>query len=320
MKALLIQVDGTWPNLALMKISRACKLLGYTVALIQMHGPTLGLIPFEPDWVYVSCVFSENKGYAHRLKEIFSKNHKVQGVQIGGPGTGTRTTLPDHMEHLMPDYDLYGIHYSIGFTSRGCFRKCPWCLVPKLEGRIRDHAPITEFWHPDHKQLILLDNNFLASPKWRDNLAFIHDHALLVNFSQGLDIRLINDDNAELLSTVRFRSPSFKSRYLYFAFDTPDIEDQVRRGVAILGHHGVKPFRLMFYMLCGYNTTHEEDLYRFNVLRELGCDMYIMRYNNRHDDPWLNHFTRWVNSRIYKSCALEDYDHGNSQDIVGPHV
>jgi len=60
-------------------------------------------------------------------------------------------------------------------------------------------------------------------------------------------------------------------------------------------------------MLVGFNTTFEEGLYRFNVLRELGADPFVMIYNNRKDKPLLRHFARWVNKRIYKSSGWEDY-------------
>lgn len=314
MRVLLIQVDGKWPNLALMKLSAYHKGLGDEVALMKMKVPNFGLIPFEPDWVYVSYIFSKNKGYAHGLKKFFK--NKVQGLQIGGPGLEFKTVLPDFIEHLMPDYDLYGIDYSMGFTSRGCIRKCPWCIVPKLEGSLRNHASIREFLSPEHNKLILLDNNFLASSKWRENIDFILEHKLKISFTQGLDIRLVTDDNAKYLSKVDYYTAAFKGRYLYFAFDTPQIEKDVRRGVKILEQHGIPPYRLRFYMLCGFNTTHQEDMHRFKILRELGCDIMVMRYNGKLDDPWINYFYRWVNGRGFRACSWEEYDQGNSQEII----
>ena len=63
-------------------------------------------------------------------------------------------------------------------------------------------------------------------------------------------------------------------------------------------------------MLCGYNTTHEEDLYRFNRLQELGIDPFVMIYDNRKDDPWIRHFSRYINRWIFRSVPLEKYKGG----------
>jgi len=195
----------------------------------------------------------------------------------------------------------------MGYTSRGCIRRCPFCIVWKKEGNIRDHASISEFWNVGYPKLILLDNSFLASPKWKENMEFLVTHQIPVNFSQGLDIRLVNDDNIVWLRLIDSRTISFLSRMYYFAFDDPAIEDEVRKGVALLRKHGIRPRYLTFYMLCGFNTTHEEDMHRFEVLRELGAWPYVMKYNDRQDDPWLNDFDRWVNARMHKVCSFQNY-------------
>jgi len=308
MNVLLVHVDGKWPNLVLMKLSAHHKAQGDHVDLRKIRKVSLGFFDLKPNIVYISCIFSWNEPLARKILDYLSKGATIR---IGGPGIGQFNIerLPDHIEHLMPDYSLYGIDYSMGFTSRGCPRVCPFCLVPKLEGNIRDHAPISEFHHPKHEKIILLDNNFLASPKWKENLWYILGHKLAVNFSQGLDIRLVNDYNANLLAHTRFMGPSFKKRRLHFAFDDSATEQSVRRGVETLKTHGVSPDYLMFYMLCGYKEPYnfEDDMYRFKVLRELGTHPYVMRYNYRRDIPILNHFARWVNYRVYKKCEFNEY-------------
>ena len=293
MKVLLINVDSKIPNLPLMKLS----------AFHKENGDTVGTNIVNPDKVSISCVFEKNKAKALGIAKLFNCE-----VEVGGYGVNDKQ-LPYEIEHIMPDYSLYAIHYSIGFTSRGCPRKCPWCIVPNKEGPIREHAPISEFLHPKHRKLVLLDNNFLASPKWKEKLEFIIKKRLEVNFTQGLDIRLIDDEKAKWLRLVKFRTLTFRTEMLHFAFDTPEIESEVRRGVAILKKHGIRPHKLTFYFLCGFNTTHEEDMHRFKVIRELGANPYCMKYNDRRDDEWLNHFDRWVNTHppLYKVCSFEDY-------------
>ena len=320
MKVVLVHVDGKMPNPALMKLSAFHKKHNDSVMLVKMKDylhPPLEL--FTADSMYASCIFDWSDKKVKLLTDFAnwkkSKNPNF-GFQIGGSGYNVSLTLPDEIEHTMPDYSLYGIDYSMGFTSRGCIRNCPWCIVPKKEGVIRDHASISEFHDPKHSKLILLDNNFLASPKWKDNLFHIIEHKLQVNFNQGLDIRLINDYNANLLAHCQFRNWTFKSELLHFAFDEPKIEDAVRKGVEILKTHGISPRKLMFYMLVGFNTTFEEDIYRFNVLRELGLNPFVMIYNNRKDKPLLRHFARWVNKTVYKKCSFKNYKHGNSEKVI----
>lgn len=296
MKVLLIDVDSQIPNLALMKISAWHKNRGDQVIF--------GKETSRPDKVYISCIFSQYRARALGIAKMFNGICKVE---VGGYGINDKQ-LPNEVEHVMPDYSLYpNMEFSIGYTSRGCIRKCPWCIVWKKEGSIRDHAPISQFWNGHHKKIVLLDNNFLASPKWKENIEFLVLHRLSVSLCQGLDIRLVNDENALWLSLLDSQTMNFGCRMYYFAFDDPTIEDAVRKGVAILKKHGIKPYYLTFYMLCGFNTTHKEDMHRFNVLRELGTWPYVMKYNDRSDDLWLNHFDRWVNGRIHKVCSFSDY-------------
>lgn len=297
MNVLLIDVDCKFPNLALMKISAWHKKQGDNVLFKN--------IACKPDKVYISCIFSWNREKALGLAE-FWRDLGCE-VEVGGTGIDLHKELPFEVEHTMPDYSLYGIRYSLGFTSRGCIRNCPWCIVPKKEGKIRDHAPIDEFYVPYWKKLILLDNNFLASPKWYENLKEIIARKIKVCFNQGLDIRLIDNENAKMLSQTRYYDDQFKSRRLYFAFDQPNIESEVIEGIETLKRHGVPPRHLMFYVLVGFNTTFEEDFHRFEILNKFGTLPFIMIYNNRKDKPILRHFARWVNKRYYKIVSWQDY-------------
>lgn len=114
----LIQVDGTMPNLALMKLSTWHEAKGDKVFLIRTQTISKTLMNF--DKVYISCIFEENRTRATELAKQF------KDAEVGGVGVGSNT-LPDEVEHLMPDYDLYGCDFSFGFTSRGCMRKCEFC-------------------------------------------------------------------------------------------------------------------------------------------------------------------------------------------------
>lgn len=310
MNILLLQIDGTMPNLALMKLSAYHKNRGDKVVL-QNH---LFNNPIRPDKVYISCVFAQNAGDALGIAKMFDCP-----VEVGGPGVDWNKELPEEIEHIKPDYDLYGIDYSMGFFSRGCFRNCPWCIVPKKEGNIHFHAPISEFWDPRHDKLILLDNNLLACAEWKEALEFIIVHKLKVNFNQGLDIRLIDNEEANWLNKIHAFTSTFKTPMFHFAFDHTNYENLLRQGVNILEKHGISAYRQTFYVLCGFDVEAEDytwdyflenDYYRFKVLRELGVHPYIMKYNDRKDIPILNAFDRWVNTHppLYKVCDFKDYD------------
>ena len=299
-KILLIDIDriaskqNTLPNLPLMKLSRYHKKLGDKICLNKCD---------DPDILYISCVFTWHRAYAFQVKKMY-ESLGVK-VEVGGSGVDIKKELPYEVEHFKPDYNLYKIDYSMGFTSRGCIRRCPWCIVPKKEGYIKDHAPLEEFLDPRFDKLILLDNNFLASPNWEKNLREIIARRLKVNFNQGLDIRLIDRYNAKLLYKTRFYNHNFNHRQLHFAWDLPQIEDQVMKGIKILFDVGFKPWNLMFYVLVGYNTSFEEDMYRVKKLIQLRIDPFVMIYRDfsgkpQRINPILKHFARWVNKRIYK--------------------
>jgi hypothetical protein len=292
-KILLVQVDGKMPNLALMKISRWHKKQGDDVFLQNIRN--------EPDKVYISCIFSKNKPKALGIAKMFNCQ-----TELGGYGIND-AQLPHEIEHTMPDYSLYGVQYSMGYTSRGCIRKCPWCIVPQKEGDIRDNAHFDEFYVPEWRKLILWDNNFLASPKWYQNLKEMIARKVKVSFSQGNDIRLVDQEKARLLAKVHYYDKKFIKRRLYFAFDTPQIESQVIKGIETLVKVGVRREHLMFYELVGHSTTFQEDYHRFEVLTKEGVKPFIMIYNNRKDQPILRHFARWVNKRYYEVCDFPNY-------------
>jgi len=293
MKVLLVEVDGKMPNLALMKLS----------SFHKAQGDTVGFNVAEPDLVYISCIFTQNLAQAKGISSFYPHSKAL----VGGPGIGEPNSLPKHVEHLMPDYDLYGIDYSLGFTTRGCIRSCPFCIVPKLEGHFREYAKISEFHHPDHDKIILLDNNILASKRLDEKIDYLLDHDLKVSVCQGLDARLTTERIATRLTDLQSYNVHFTKQFYYFAWDLMENERDVLRGLQNMIDAGTHARKLMVYTLVGFNTTHDQDWYRFKKLREIGVDPFIMKYNNRKDDAFLNHFARWVNKRIYKVCEFSDY-------------
>ena len=262
MNVLLVDVDKSrFPNLALMKLSAWHKQRGDNVFLNRTKRSV--------DKIYISVVFNWNRDRALQLFHAYrSLNYDVK---IGGYPVNSDLLEPQ-IEHIQPDYDLYGVDYSMGFTSRGCIRACEFCIVYAKEGPIHPVAEISEFLHPDHEKLLLLDNNLLASPKWEDVLTDIRERDVAVDFNQGLDIRLIDERRAEALSSVKLL------QFLRFSFDNVASEAPFRKGMKKLLAAGVKPRDISVYVLVGFNTTFREDMKRFRILKSFKVNAYPMIY------------------------------------------
>ena len=304
MKMLLIDADKTgFPNLALMQLSTHLKEHDHRVNFGSMGG--------TPDIVFVSCIFSKNKEKALSVGSYYPDAIKVYG------GTGIeKNNHVQYFSHKYPDYSLYPeVDYSVGFLTRGCFRKCPWCVVPKKEGYIRKHSPLAEFDNPDFKKIMLLDNNLLACPDHINLLKELADTGKKVCITQANDIRLITEENAAALVNIRSYDTKFKNKRYYFSWDTPQIEPQVIKGIETLLDAGLKAKELQFYVLINFDTTYKEDIHRVQTLIDYGCKPYVMLYNKRKG-TYHHHLKRWVEGRFCQILPWKDYDSGDSQKWI----
>ncbi len=280
----LFDIDSKYHNLALMKLSAWHKQKGDET---ELYNP---LWHSTYDTIYCS--------------KIFRKSHKNDGyvrenMICGGSGFEYLTLLPEYIEHIKPDYGLYDLKYSLGFTTRGCIRNCKFCIVPEKEGKIREHAEVEEFLNSESNIVVLLDNNFLALPSHIKKLQLFINKNWRIDFNQGLDLRLINKENAELLTKLKIY------KRLRFSWDFLKIEEEVKKGLNMLFKAGFKPSRIMVYMLCDYDTTFEEDFYRFEELIKLKVDPFVMIYDGFSQARELRDFSHWVNKRLYKICNWE---------------
>ena len=247
-----------FPNLALMKLSAYYKRQGYEVSL---NFPL-----FQSELTFASCVFTWN---FNSMPEGYLPSTTI----CGGSGINYAVVLPDEIENIMPDYSLYQADFSLGFTSRGCIRQCPFCIVPKKEGGIRAVASIYDFWDRKHKKIVLLDNNLFASPEWRSVLTDLAREKIETDFNQGLDIRLLDEEKIAYLKRV-------KTKQLRFAFDDLRIEKAVRKGIELLLKNGYSPRHLTFYVLIGFNPAVEEAVERMKILNGYGVSVFPMLYKD----------------------------------------
>ncbi len=279
----LCQVDGKLPNLALMKLSAWHKAQGDEVGWWS---------PMEQfDRVYAAKVFDFSPDNAY-LPQTAIK---------GGTGYDLTTNLPPEVESCFPDYSLYpAMDYALGFTTRGCVRRCPFCVVPRKEGALRVVGDLSNFWYGQH-DVVLLDNNLTAAPM--DHFRMVCEQLLecdvRVDFNQGLDLRLMTDAHAEQLARLRLR------KQIHFAWDNMSDELAVRTGLTTMARH-MPLTRVMVYVLIGYDSTPAEDYYRVMELQAIGVDPFVMPFNKR--DSYQRAFTRWCNHKaIFRSTDWAHY-------------
>ena len=272
----LYNLEPRYLNLALEKINIYHQQLGDTVSR-QYQPLEHGLY----DRVYCSSMFT----WTH-------KSYITDDMICGGTGFNLTAVLPPEIESIIP-------RINVGFTTRGCIRACPFCVVPEKEGMIRRVADIGDIWDGTSTDIVLLDNNILALRDWfltvcRD----LRESNLVVDFNQGLDIRLVDDGIAYQISNLKHK------KQIRFAWDLMQDESRVLNGLNLMLQY-VQPYKIMVYVLAGYNTTEEEDLHRIRTLSSRGVDPFVMSYNK---NPRCRHLARWVNHKaIFKSVPWKDY-------------
>lgn len=290
MKILLADVDSKIPNLALMKISSHHKELGDEV----------GFDVSNPDKIYASVVFTKNAWKARALKFMYPDTE----IEMGGSGIDLSKTLSSELEYLKPDYDLYPSEYSMGFTTRGCIRKCPFCIVPEKEGKIKRWQHISEFHDSRFDKVVCLDNNITADQAWFfENTDYVLENNLKFNAIQGLDIRILTPETAERIHELRWDGQ------IHFAWDNMVDEVAVRTGISILKQAGIKTrHNVTFYVLVGFNTTEDEDKYRCRTLKKLNCNPFVIQYAK---NKWTRKIAWWANRKqAFWAFDIDELDRG----------
>ena len=284
----LIDVDShNYPNLALMKISAWEKSQGNEVEWWN------GLKHY--DRVYQAKVFDNT--YSADNEFVINADEIIKG----GTGYGLDNKLPDEIEHIYPDYELYGIHdTAYGFLTRGCPRHCKFCIVGDKEGLVSHKvADLSEFWQ-GQRYIEILDPNLLACKARTELLDELIESGGVVNFNQGLDVRLLTRDNAEQINHI-------KTSMIHFAWDnyeqtTRKCLERAREWIKKDGYH------VRVYVLTNFNTTLEQDLERVYTIRDIGFDPYVMVYDKPHAPREIKRLQRWCNAKwAFRSCEFSEY-------------
>lgn len=335
-----------FPNLVCEKLSAYWKNKGATVELLLNYNNLE-----KYDAVYISKVFTDTPCPDCLYDDKWLAKHPK--IHVGGVGFyyDKAPNLPDEIEHHMPDYDLYNewifnnvkeaeelaikqnkkfnktsymvqykeyLEYSIGFLTRGCFRKCEFC-VNKKYNHVFKHSPLEEFYDSTKKKICLLDDNFLGYSKWKEMLQNLIDTKKAFKFKQGLDERILTDEKIKML---------FNSNYdgdFTFAFDNVSDYELIHKKLKLIRE--TKPKKGMrFYVLVGFESTDTKDIenafIRIELLLKYRCTPYIMRFQNKNEAPWKDSkyrslyvaIARWCNQvNIVKKMSFRQFCEANQK-------
>jgi hypothetical protein len=264
--------NATYFPISLLKIGAWLKSEGHKTALFRDTLPSPGAF----DEIWVSTLFTYQ--IPHSLGIVRAAVKRTKRVRVGGVAA---TLLPEKFrgENIFvhqgllpevedyegpPDYSLldYGPVYSIAHTSRGCVRKCGFCMVSTLEPKFQHRTDWSSklIDHPDANRILFYDNNWLAKPvrMLREDTEQIRRlmeerKGLIVDFNQGLDCRLLTEEKADLVAGIPIRP-------VRFAFDSMEEDGHFQRATELMIARGHKEF--IAYVLYNFNDSPEDFYYR----------------------------------------------------------
>ena len=322
----------------------------YTWALY--HDSLIGLATLNSyDRIYVSKVFTDTP-IPDSVIELSESD--PERIKIGGTGFyfDKAPNLPDEIEHHMPDYHLYdewiqqevskakaqaeqrGItfnesrfmvqfkeytDYSIGFLTRGCFRKCKFCVNQKYN-HVFLHSPLEEFYDPERKKICLLDDNVMGCSHWKELFEQLIATGKAFKFKQGMDERILTDEKCKYLFSAKYDGD------YTFAFDNIADYDLIHEKLQLIRKYASPKANIKFYVLVGFESTDEHDIEnafkRIELLMRYRCLPYIMRYQNKNESPWKHsvyrgmyiQLARWANQpSLFKKKSFREYCELNQQ-------
>jgi len=314
-----------------MKLSGYYKSQNNNVKLITDYNK---LMENQFDKIFMSKVFTDT--------EVPEWVINLPNIKIGGTGFfyDKAEHLPDYIEHHKPDYHLYDewvddklinggkkldyiyyIDYSIGFTTRGCFRKCKFC-VNKNYDKVELHSPIEEFLDKDRKYICLLDDNILGFGQWKTILESLQKTNKRFEYKQGMDLRLMTDEKAKILN-----ESNYIGKYI-FAFDNIDDKEEIEQKLKLWKKYCISDQTTKLYIFCGFDRDNKWDynfwvkdikntFERIKILMKYGCLSYIMRFNRYEESPYRGTYinlARWCNQpNFYTKTSYRKYCEMNQE-------
>lgn len=305
-----------------MKISGYYKGLGCLVRLIESYEE---LKNNNYDDIFISKVFDFSK-IDESILELNNVHYGGTGFFFdGGPD------LPYEIEHHMPDYSLYNDYiehdvshknkstywkdykdYSIGFATRGCFRKCAFCVNKKYD-KVQFHSHVSEWLDESRKAIYLWDDNIFAYSKWNEVFEELKETGKPFQFRQGLDIRLLTPEKAKVLNESKYHGD------IIFAFDHIEEKAIIENKLKLWREFSSKSTKL--YVLAGFDGQDEKEvesvLERISIIMKYNCLPYIMRHKNYTTSPHKDLFiqlARWCNMpQFFKKTSFREFCESNQK-------
>ena len=251
----------------------------------------------KPDKVYISVIYKKNKP---AVNDLISQYPEVD-IDIGGSGYDLKKELSPEIENMVPDYSIYPeFDYSIGFSTRGCFRNCHFCVVPTKEGMFKKVNHPETWYNPEYDKIVFLDNNILTNRKHFMRITdwCIEKH-LKVWFTQGLDIRRVNSIIAHRLLELK--------HFKMIAFAWDDIKDEaiIREKIQLLKDVGFTKNKLrakvQFYVYVDnyFDEAYESGVYRCRELKKLSCNTYVMFNIDNESTQRIKDLQRWSIQKLF---------------------
>lgn len=230
--------------------------------------------------------------YCSSLFDWTDKSYVNPDWICGGTGFDVASVLPPEIDRIIP-------RVNFGFTTRGCIRKCPFCVVPEKEGSIRVECDLLDLWDGKAKDVTLFDNNILALPEHFERVCKqARENKIRLDFNQGLDHRLLTPEITDLLKSI-------KHTEYRFAFDHPNYLASIEKALDLLGNQ-----RCTWYVLVGFDTTFEQDLERLEYLKSHNQNAFVQRYRGVHNllQPIHTTMARWANQHhIFQGMTWEQF-------------
>lgn len=287
MQFLLIEpiAKTPYPPLGLLKISTMLRRRHRGCGIFHSVGSNVPLGLRSPKSIYITSLFTWDCNKVIDSIRYYQAKFPKAKIHVGGIAASlvpdyiySQTGIKPHIgilksaEVCPPDYTLpFGrkISSSISFTSRGCVRSCKFCNVRTLEPEfflknnwekdIDKNLPAITFW----------DNNWLASPNIESDCLKLNKMGKRVDFNQGLDARLFDNDNAQILSMIKLDP-------VRFAFDNIAYEKSVVKAIKLAKKYFTSEIRV--YVLYNFKDTPEDFYHRIDLLNREGVLSFPMEY------------------------------------------
>jgi len=291
-----LHAKKTFPNFALMKISAWHKSKGDTV---EWFFP---LNRDSYDLVYSSSVFD--------FTPKPSSDYLPQNTIYGGTGYGLYGAghdLPKEIEDMFPDYSIYPqCNYAIGFLTRGCINKCSFCIVFKKEGKIRPYSKWQNIVRKDTKRVHFMDNNVLACRYGIEQMRELAETEYLVDFNQGLDVMLLTDEIAEIISQIKW------DKYIRFSCDKEYQLPYFKNMVELFRKYKISLSKVFVYVLVQEDLDNADR--RVQGLKTLSKSIHLYAQAERNEllgirpnKLQLEFAQRYVYGRCYLKETWNEY-------------